>query len=258
MRPPPMAPERRSLRQIQRPSPMVGAPSLLGLRGTVAVSSVLMVVSLVLAGSAFSVALLAYGHSGTRGPTGPPGTNGAQGPVGANGTRGASGANGSQGTPGIQGTPGQNGSNGPPGLGATVNQSIVDSLAVISPGTPCTARANISFTFGGAGTLVASATVSGGTNHSFTAYFTTAELNLANSSTDCSSDSTIVGEEAQEPVGNYVLSVSLGRAFPISSGGTQIFYVDILNTSNDTLMGKATWDAFFVYRITLVGVFYPA
>jgi hypothetical protein len=206
------------------PGPRTGTPT-----GRLAI--IIAVVGLLLGASALTVALVVPGRAGA---TGEPGATGSQGPVG------------SQGPAGVQGPAGATGAAGP---GAVVNQTTRTYTYIVNTSCSTVGGTDLGFSTDGPGTVTLEATVLVSFVHTEAAD-DAVELNLGNTSSDCSS-SPAWAQVIADPAGAYTITVPLVNSFGITTAGAHMFYLNAIDPSDNGDVKSASW-------ITVVGTFYPA
>ncbi|MGP8078403.1 MAG: hypothetical protein ACLQD8_07525 [Thermoplasmata archaeon] len=146
---------------------------------------------------------------------------------------------------------GHTGPQGTPGGGAVVDQATQVGAVGLSSCSDY-AGAQVGFTTTSGGTVVVTAVVWVEVSHS-AGNETQIELNLGQTTSDCSSDFSLVDIASSQPPGLLVVSTTLVRDFAISTAGTYTFYVN-----GDLYYSAGAFDSAAIEKCTTVGMFYPS
>jgi hypothetical protein len=130
-----------------------------------------------------------------------------------------------------------------------VNRTVISSTVSVATSCSALAGAEVGFSTAGPGTVVLQATVLVNFVHTAAAD-DAVELNLANTTSDCSS-SAAWAQVIDDPAGAYTITVPVLNSLTITTAGMHVFYLNALDASNNGNAKSASW-------ISIVGTFYPA
>ncbi len=154
---------------------------------------------------------------------------------------------------GLSFTTGHTGPGGVPGPGAVVNQSIVRSTTTVTNTCVNVTGGQVTLRVSGPGTIVVTVAATVSISHQTTAAINYSDvvLNVASSTSDCSSDPSAAFVPGLSPIAPYSIVVNLERSFAVATAGTYTFYLDCQNQSNDPGTNS-------VGPVSMVGVYYPS